>query len=64
MAVQTIGLSDISALLTAKSVYLLAYSWLFGMCEYHRGSVALAPNQLLALWVSFFGGVIAYRALR
>jgi len=47
MAVQTIGLSDISALITVKSAYLLAYSWLFGM----------------SLWVSFFGGVIAYRAL-
>jgi len=47
MTVQTIGLSDLSALFTAKSAYLLAYSWLFGM----------------SIWISFFGGVIAYKSL-
>ncbi|KAG6817617.1 hypothetical protein H0H87_006245 [Tephrocybe sp. NHM501043] len=46
--VQTLTLSSLWALATStNSLYLLGYAWLFGM----------------SLWVTFFGGVIAYKAL-
>jgi len=39
--------SSLFGLFSLQGVYLLAYAWLFGM----------------SLWITFFGGVIAYRAL-
>jgi len=45
--VELLTLSSLFGLLSPKGVYLLAYAWLFGM----------------SLWITFFGGVIAYRAL-
>jgi len=40
-------LQSLFSLLSFQGAYVLAYSWLFGM----------------SLWVTFFGGVIAYKAL-
>ncbi|KIM85491.1 hypothetical protein PILCRDRAFT_817519 [Piloderma croceum F 1598] len=45
--VELLTLSSLFGLFSPQGVYLLAYAWLFGM----------------SLWVTFFGGVIAYRAL-
>jgi len=44
---EVISIASLSGLISPKSVYILGYSWLFGM----------------SLWVSFFAGVIAYKAL-
>jgi len=45
--VQILTLSSLLGLLSVKGFYLLAYAWLFGM----------------SLWITFFGGVIAYKSL-
>jgi hypothetical protein len=45
--VELLTLSSLFGLLSPKGVYLLTYAWLFGM----------------SLWITFFGGVIAYKAL-
>jgi hypothetical protein len=45
---QTLTLSSLLDLASVDGAYILAYSFLFGM----------------SIWVNFFGGVIAYRALR
>jgi len=47
MVAQTIDVSTIVGLVSFKTTYYMAYSWLFGM----------------SIWVSFFAGTIAYRAL-
>jgi len=47
MTAQNITISSISQLFTIKGAYFIGYSWLFGM----------------SLWVTFFGGVIAFRTL-
>jgi len=39
--------SSLKGLFSVNGVYILLYAWLFGM----------------ALWITFFGGVIAYKAL-
>ncbi|KAH8120655.1 hypothetical protein DFH11DRAFT_81392 [Phellopilus nigrolimitatus] len=44
---EVLTVSSILNLFDLKGLYLIGYSWLFGM----------------SLWVSFFGGVIAYKAL-
>jgi len=44
---EVLSIASVVGLITPKAVYLLGYSWLFGM----------------SLWVSFFAGVIAYKAL-
>ncbi|THH12163.1 hypothetical protein EW145_g159 [Phellinidium pouzarii] len=44
---EILTLSSVVNLFDLKGLYLIGYSWLFGM----------------SLWVTFFGGVIAYRAL-
>ncbi|KAL5534638.1 hypothetical protein ACEPAG_1101 [Sanghuangporus baumii] len=44
---EVLTFSTIKGLFDLKGAYLIAYAWLFGM----------------SLWVTFFGGVIAYRAL-
>ncbi|KAI5119914.1 hypothetical protein M0805_000879 [Coniferiporia weirii] len=44
---EVLSLSSIVDLFDLKGLYLIGYSWLFGM----------------SLWVTFFGGVIAYKAL-
>ncbi|VDB87351.1 unnamed protein product [Peniophora sp. CBMAI 1063] len=44
---QTLTLGDVTSLFTLRGAYTLAYSFTFGM----------------AVWVSFFGGVIAYKTL-
>ncbi|KIJ68634.1 hypothetical protein HYDPIDRAFT_173309 [Hydnomerulius pinastri MD-312] len=40
--------SSVAGLFNTKGLYLLGYSWLCGM----------------SLWITFFGGIIAYRVLR
>jgi len=45
--IQTLSLSSIGALFNTKSAYLIGYSWLLGM----------------SIWVTFFAGPIAFRAL-
>ncbi|OBZ79858.1 hypothetical protein A0H81_00481 [Grifola frondosa] len=45
--VEVLTLSSLLGLVNIKSLYLLGYAWLFGM----------------TLWVTFIGGVIAFRAL-
>lgn len=45
--VEIVTVSLLLRLFSLKGVYLLAYAWLFGM----------------SLWITFFGGVIAYKAL-
>ncbi|KAJ7042633.1 hypothetical protein C8F04DRAFT_1030463 [Mycena alexandri] len=47
MSVQTLSLATVLGLFTTDGLYLVAYGWLFGM----------------SLWISFFGGVIAYKTL-
>ncbi|OCB91169.1 hypothetical protein A7U60_g1577 [Sanghuangporus baumii] len=44
---EVLTFSTIKGLFDLKGAYLIAYAWLFGM----------------SLWVTFFGGVIAYKAL-
>jgi len=45
--VEVLTLTSLFSLFSLQGAYALAYSWLFGM----------------SLWVTFFGGVIAYKAL-
>jgi len=45
--VETLTISSFKKLLSVNGVYLILYAWLFGM----------------ALWITFFGGVIAYKSL-
>jgi hypothetical protein len=45
--IETLTMSSLFSLFSLKGVYLLAYAWLFGM----------------SLWITFFGGVIAYKSL-
>ncbi|TFK41300.1 hypothetical protein BDQ12DRAFT_434016 [Crucibulum laeve] len=44
---QLLAFSDIVGLVNPNGLYLVGYAWLFGM----------------SLWISFFGGVIAFKAL-
>ncbi|EJD04394.1 uncharacterized protein FOMMEDRAFT_19631 [Fomitiporia mediterranea MF3/22] len=44
---EVLTFSTVKDLIDLKGAYLVGYAWLFGM----------------SLWVTFFGGVIAYRAL-
>jgi len=44
---EVLTFSTIASLLSTNGVYLLAYGWVYGM----------------AIWQTFFGGVIAYKAL-
>ncbi|KAI0080003.1 hypothetical protein K474DRAFT_1638322 [Panus rudis PR-1116 ss-1] len=45
--VETLSLGSLFALLNLRSVYFLGYAWLFGM----------------SLWVTFIGGIIAFKSL-
>jgi len=45
--VETLTFTSLLSLLSPKGLYLVGYAWLFGM----------------SLWVTFFGGVIAFKAL-
>ncbi|KZP32255.1 hypothetical protein FIBSPDRAFT_916476 [Athelia psychrophila] len=45
--VEVLTVSSLLGLFSAQGAYALAYSWLFGM----------------SLWITFFGGVIAYKTL-
>ncbi|KAH9487073.1 Transmembrane protein 205 [Psilocybe cubensis] len=45
--VQLLSIASLSGLFNLNAVYLTGYAWLFGM----------------SVWVTFFGGIIAYRAL-
>ncbi|KAJ7169490.1 hypothetical protein C8R46DRAFT_896230 [Mycena filopes] len=45
--VQTLSFATVTSLFSGPGLYLVAYGWLFGM----------------SLWISFFGGVIAYKTL-
>jgi len=44
---EVLTLKSISSLVNANGLYLVGYAWLFGM----------------SVWISFFGGIIAFRAL-
>ncbi|KAH7914472.1 hypothetical protein BJ138DRAFT_1143814 [Hygrophoropsis aurantiaca] len=44
---ESLTMASLTDLLTIKGAYLLAYGWLYGM----------------SIWISFFGGIIAYRSL-
>jgi len=44
---ETLTVYSLLGLLSANGLYMLLYAWLFGM----------------SLWITFFGGVIAYKAL-
>ncbi|KAF8202934.1 hypothetical protein BJ912DRAFT_1052955 [Pholiota molesta] len=45
--VEVLTLASLAGLVNLNSLYLLGYAWLFGM----------------SVWISFFGGVIAYKSL-
>jgi len=45
--VEVLTFASLATLVNLNSLYLLGYAWLFGM----------------SVWISFFGGVIAYKAL-
>ncbi|GAW03404.1 Transmembrane protein 205 [Lentinula edodes] len=45
--VEEITISSFLSLFTSNGLYMILYSWLFGM----------------SLWITFFGGVIAFKAL-
>ncbi|KAJ7919064.1 hypothetical protein B0H13DRAFT_1990220 [Mycena leptocephala] len=47
MSVQKLSITTVLSLFNPNGLYLVAYGWLFGM----------------SLWISFFGGVIAYKTL-
>jgi len=45
--VETLSVSSLAGLLSPSGLYLVGYAWLFGM----------------SLWITFFGGVIAFKTL-
>ena len=66
--VEILTASSVLELLTLRSAYLLGYAWLLGMCEYstrplYDQDLISCPNTI-AIWVTFFGGFIALKALR
>ncbi|KAH7929388.1 hypothetical protein BV22DRAFT_1029634 [Leucogyrophana mollusca] len=44
---EVLTLASLTSLVSIKGIYLLAYGWLYGM----------------SIWISFFGGIIAFRSL-
>ncbi|KAF8624895.1 hypothetical protein AX15_005763 [Amanita polypyramis BW_CC] len=61
--VQILNLESFCSWFTPGGLYVIAYSWLFGMCELQHSVNLTFESFCPAIWVSFFGGVIAFKAL-
>jgi hypothetical protein len=62
--VDTLTISSLLKLLSANGLYMLLYGWLFGMSMLFPAlSESLLRPCLIALWITFFGGVFVFFAL-
>lgn len=62
---EVLSIDSLLELLNLRGVYVVGYGWLVGMCEYCTRRY-MSPNlcDYPAIWVTFIGGFIAFKALR